>query len=63
MNDEERKELRLKFEREMKRVGWDPIRDKWGSIYDWKFVKTGYTVEDGNAFRFWQMSNLTPVPW
>lgn len=62
MNSEEKTALRLLFEQAMGESGWSPVRDRFDSIYNWKF-KTGYTVEDSNAFRFWQMAGLTPMPW
>lgn len=63
MNDEKQAELRQKFKDDMSNAGYTPMQDRWSHIYNWKYKITGYTVEDGNAFRFWKMSGMTPVPW
>lgn len=62
VNYEEKTALRQLFEKAMGEAGWTPMHDRFGATYNWKY-KTGYTVEDGNAFRFWRMAGLTPVPW
>lgn len=62
MSDEEYRQLRQKFTKAMEDNGWHPLFDNFGSVHSWEY-KSGYKIEDGNAFRFWKMSGMTPVAW
>ena len=54
--------LRDSFEAAMRDARYTEIRDRYGSLYDWK-NENGYMIDDRSAFDFYRMSGLTPVPW